>query len=42
MMVHGMCDAAEVESELRNGNGAATSAAVEASLLMKWKKALTL
>lgn len=38
----GMCDAAEVESELRNGNGAATSAEVDASGLMKRKKALTL
>lgn len=37
----GMCDASEVESELRNGNGAATSAEVDASGLMKRKKALT-
>jgi hypothetical protein len=37
-----MYDAAEVESELRNGNGAAISAEVDASGLMKRKKALTL
>ena len=42
MMVHGMCDVAEVESQLCNGNGASTSAVVDASLLMKWKKALRL
>lgn len=37
-----MYDTTEVESDLRNGNGATTSAEVDASRLKKRKKALTL
>ena len=37
-----MCDATEVDLELCNGNGAATSAAVDASGLMKRNKELAL